>query len=232
MIREEFGVAYVKGHVSRLLAPCIGRPRHLSGGPASGMNKRSRTGRESAWPRVFKRVRTERRERVFVDQAGVYLLLTVVKTYAPCARTPVLRAKLTRDHLSVMARMTAPGRVCTLARQESFNGSHCVEFLVDLQRVAARRLMVIWEGSPKEMPGPSIDQRCPFFFLRVLRFRLESADCYPGFVVLLGKHAISQQMDEFHRRNPGEHPMLWDGGWPRSLRARLTHDAAGTGNGP
>ena len=83
-----------------------------------------------------------------MDEAGFYLLPSVVKTYAPRARTPVLRAKLTRDHLSVMAGMTPAARVYTLARQESLDGSHSVEFLAHLMRVAAERLLVIWDGSP------------------------------------------------------------------------------------
>ena len=83
-----------------------------------------------------------------MDEAGFYLLPSVVKTYAPRARTPVLRAKLTRDHLSVMGGMTPAGRIYTLARQESLSGSHSVEFLVHLMRVAAERLLVIWDGSP------------------------------------------------------------------------------------
>src|SRR5207302_5359758 len=58
------------------------------------------------------------------------------------------RAKQTRDHLSVMGGMTPAGRVYTLVRQEALNGSHSVEFLLHLQRVAGPRLLVVWDGSP------------------------------------------------------------------------------------
>ncbi len=47
---------------------------------------------------------------------------------APEVRTPVLRAKLTRDHLSVMGGMTPPGKIYTLARQESLNGLQVQSF--------------------------------------------------------------------------------------------------------
>jgi transposase len=104
--------------------------------------------RREAWPRLLVEARAERRTLVFVDEAGFYLLPSVVKTYAPRAHTPVLRVKLTRDHLSVMGGMTPAGRIYTLARQESLNGSHSIEFLVHLLRVAAERLLVIWDGSP------------------------------------------------------------------------------------
>jgi hypothetical protein len=86
--------------------------------------------------------------RVFVDEAGFDLLPGVVRTYAPEGLTPVLREKVTRDHLSVMGGMTPAGQLSTLARQESLNGWHRIEFLVHLLRVAGERLLVIWDGSP------------------------------------------------------------------------------------
>ena len=57
--------------------------------------------------------------------------------------TPVLRATLTRDHLSVMGGMTPVGKIYTLVRQESLNGLHSVEFLIHLLCMAGRRLLVI-----------------------------------------------------------------------------------------
>jgi transposase len=148
VIEEEFAVAYDKGHVSRLL-------RQLRWTPQMPIRRASRRDepaieqwRTRTWPRLLAEARDRRRTLVFVDEAGFYLLPSVVKTYAPRARTPVLRATLTRDHLSVMGGMTPAGRVYTLARQESLNGSHSVEFLVHLTRVASERLLVIWDGSP------------------------------------------------------------------------------------
>ena len=47
-----------------------------------------------------------------------------------------------------MGGMTPVGKVYTLARQESLNGLHCVEFLSHLLRVAGPRLLVVWDGSP------------------------------------------------------------------------------------
>src|SRR5581483_12345854 len=100
------------------------------------------------WPRLLGEAKDERRLLVFVDESGFYLLPSVVRTYAPRGRTPVLRVKLTRDHLSVMAGMTPGGGVYTLVRQESLDGSNAVEFLVHLMRVASERLLVVWDGSP------------------------------------------------------------------------------------
>jgi len=148
MIREEFRVAYNKGHVSRLL-------KHLHWTPQTPIRRAIQRDeaaiahwRQEVWPRLLQEAKTERRTVVFVDEAGFYLLPAVVKTYAPRAQTPILRARLSRDHLSVMGGLTPQGRVYTLVRQVSLNGSHCIEFLVHLLRVAAERLLIVWDGSP------------------------------------------------------------------------------------
>jgi hypothetical protein len=104
--------------------------------------------RSEVWPDLQRRARRERRLLVFEDESGFYLLPGVVRTYAPEGRTPVLREKQTRDHLSVMGDMTPAGKVYTLVRQESLNGIHSIEFLLHLGRVASNRLLVIWDGSP------------------------------------------------------------------------------------
>jgi transposase len=148
VIEEEFGVAYDKGHVSRLLKQLRWTPQTPVRRASQRDEAAIRSWRTDAWPRLLAEARGERRTLVFVDEAGFYLLPSVVRTYAPRAHTPVLRARLTRDHLSVMAGMTPAGRVYTLARQESLNGSHSVEFLLHLMRVAAERLLVVWDGSP------------------------------------------------------------------------------------
>jgi transposase len=148
VIEEEFGVAYHKGHVARLLKGLHWTPQS----PIRRAIQRDEAAIESrrrvVWPALLKRARRERRVPVFVDESGFYLLPGVVKTYAPEGRTPLLREKLTRDHLSVMAGMTPEGKLYTLARQESLDGWHSIEFLVHLGRVAGRRLLVIWDGSP------------------------------------------------------------------------------------
>jgi transposase len=148
VIEEEFGVRYHKVHVGRLLREL----RWTAQVPIRRASQRDegaiRRWREEVWPELRRRARRERRVPVFVDESGFYLLPGVVRTYAPEAQTPVLRHTQTRDHLSVMGGMTPDGKVYTLARQESLNGLHAVEFLAHLLRVAGGRLLVVWDGSP------------------------------------------------------------------------------------
>jgi transposase len=148
VIEEEFGVAYHKGHVSRLLRELHWTPQVPIRRALQRDEEAIRLWRQEVWPDLQRRARRERRVLVFEDESGFYLLPGLVRTYAPEAQTPVLREKQTRDHLSVMGGMTPAGKVYTLARQESLNGLHSVEFLVHLLRVAGERLLVIWDGSP------------------------------------------------------------------------------------
>ena len=104
--------------------------------------------RDRSWPELQRQARRKRRTLVFVDESGFYLLPGVVRTYAPQAQTPVIREKVTRDHLSVMGGMTPTGKIYTLVRRESLNGLHSIEFLLHLLNVAGKRVLVIWDGSP------------------------------------------------------------------------------------
>jgi transposase len=148
VIAEEFGVRYHKGHVSRLLKDLRWTPQVPITRAIQRDEEAIEHWRAEVWPGLRARARRERRALVFVDESGFYLLPGAVRTYAPEGLTPVLYEWQTRDHLSVMGGMTPEGKVYTLTRQESLNGLHTVEFLVHLRRVAGKRLLVIWDGSP------------------------------------------------------------------------------------
>src|SRR5215204_4219769 len=66
---------------------------------------------------VEKKARRERRTPVFIDESGFYPLPAVVRTYAPCGITPVLRPFVSRAHLSVMSGVTPQGQFYTLTRR-------------------------------------------------------------------------------------------------------------------
>src|SRR6266849_1737129 len=148
VIAEEFGVSYHKDHVSRLLRELHWTPQVPIKRAIQRDEGAIRQWRDEVWPELQRRAKRERRRLVFEDESGFYLLPGLVRTYAPEGQTPVIREKQTRDHLSVMGGMTPAGKVYTLARQESLNGMHSIEFLKHLLRVVGKRLLVIWDGSP------------------------------------------------------------------------------------
>lgn len=85
---------------------------------------------------------------MFVDEAGFYLLPFVARTYAPVGQTPVLRAPLAYDHLSVISGVTAAGQLVTRVQNEAFRGPAIVDFLRQLLRQVRGKLLVIWDGAP------------------------------------------------------------------------------------
>ena len=148
VIQEELGVRYHKDHVGRLLKELRWTPQVPIRRAIQRNDEAIKRWRDRSWPELQRQARRERRTLVFVDESGFYLLPGVVRTYAPQAQTPVIREKVTRDHLSVMGGMTPTGKIYTLVRRESLNGLHSIEFLLHLLNVAGKRVLVIWDGSP------------------------------------------------------------------------------------
>jgi transposase len=85
---------------------------------------------------------------VWVDESGFYLLPLAVRTWAPRGRTPLLRVKLTRDHLSAISGITLDGRLFLQVRVDSYDGTAVVGFLRVLLRKLPGKVLVIWDGSP------------------------------------------------------------------------------------
>lgn len=71
-----------------------------------------------------------------------------MRTYAPRGQTPVLRAPLTRDHLSLISGITEAGRLLVRMQDHAFNGADIVRFLRQWLRGLGSRLIVIWDGAP------------------------------------------------------------------------------------
>ena len=104
---------------------------------------------------------------MFCDQSGFYLLPMVVRTsYAPVAKTPILKENLTRDHLSAMSGITLEGKLYMIEQEKAFKGEDVVRFLKHLLRQIPGKLLVIWDGSPihhgravKDFLGSGASQR-------------------------------------------------------------------------
>ena len=58
---------------------------------------------------------------MFCDQSGFYVLPTVVRTYAPVGKTPILKEHLSRDHLSAMSGITLEGKLYMIEQEKAFS---------------------------------------------------------------------------------------------------------------
>ena len=98
--------------------------------------------------RAKKKAKEEKRTIVFVDECGFYLLPMAVRSYAPRGQTPILRVKLTRDHLSAIGGITAQGRLFMQMQEQAYTAEDVVRFLRLLLRKISGKLLVIWDGAP------------------------------------------------------------------------------------
>ena len=84
----------------------------------------------------------------FIDEAGLYPLPCVVRTYAPIGQTPIVRAWWTRDHLSAISAISPEGKLYFHCQDHPINSADVVTFLEHLLREVPGRLVLIWDGSP------------------------------------------------------------------------------------
>ncbi len=73
-----------------------------------------------------KKVQQEKRQIIFVDESGFYLLPMAVRTYAPVSQTPVLHVPLTRDHLSAIGALTPQRWLFMQVQDHSYKGEDVV----------------------------------------------------------------------------------------------------------
>lgn len=72
----------------------------------------------------------------------------LVHTYAPIGQTPLLRVRLTHDHLSAIGGITPEGRIFMQTQERTYRAEHVIKFLRLLLRKITGKLLVIWDGSP------------------------------------------------------------------------------------
>ena len=83
--------------------------------------------------RAKKKAREEGRTLLYIDESGFYLLPAVTKTYAPVGKTPLLRCKLSRDHLSVIGAITPAGRLLFQMQEKPSKSNGIIAFLEHLK---------------------------------------------------------------------------------------------------
>ena len=83
-----------------------------------------------------------------MDESAFYLLPGVVTTWAPTGETPVLRCKLTRDHLSVISAISPEGKLYLTMQETAFDSDGVVAFLKLLLKEIDGKLLIIWDGAP------------------------------------------------------------------------------------
>ena len=85
---------------------------------------------------------------VWIDEAGFYLVPSVVRTYAPCGHTPILRAPRSYDHVSAISAITPEGQLLMQMQETAYQGTDVVRFLTHVLRQIAGKVLIVWDGAP------------------------------------------------------------------------------------
>jgi transposase len=85
------------------------------------------------------------------------LLPACVRTYAPRGQTPILRVRLTRDHLAAISALTPDGRLYLQLHRHPLKSPDVVRFLKHLLAHLPGTLLVIWDGAPIHRGQPVKD---------------------------------------------------------------------------
>lgn len=147
VIESTFGVRYSRDHVGRLMRES-GWSRQQPIERATQRNTQAiEQWQQERWP-ALKKAEQEDTTIIWVDEAGFNLLPLAVRTWAPRGQTPILRVKLTRDHLSAISGITLDGRLFRQVRKTSYNADAVIGFLRVLLRKLSGKILLIWDGSP------------------------------------------------------------------------------------
>jgi transposase len=94
-----------------------------------------------------KKAESQGRTIVFADESGFSLRPNVVKTWSPSGTTPVLRAPLTREHLSVIGGLTLDGSLYVQVHRDTIKAEGAVAFVRHLLLHLPGRLLLLWDAS-------------------------------------------------------------------------------------
>ena len=101
------------------------------------------------WPYLKRYAHRTHRLILFIDETGLYLLPSIVNTWAPRGETPILQEMLSHEHLSVISAVSRHGDIYYYQQAQSFNSDAVIAFLDAVhQRMPEQKLLVIWDGAP------------------------------------------------------------------------------------
>jgi transposase len=147
VIEHEFGVRYHPDHVRRLLHRLHWTYQKLVVQADQRDDAAISDWLTRTWPAIVKKAQKEARTIVFVDESGFYMSPAIEKTWSPAQQTPVLRAHVSRDHLSVIGGMTLEGSLYIQIHKSSIGAHGAVQFVRHLLMHIPGRILLLWDSA-------------------------------------------------------------------------------------
>ena len=148
LILRKFGISYCISNVAVILKKIGWTCQKPVVRATQRDEEASKKWLQEKWPEIKKKADDEGRTIIFADESGFYLLPFVCRTYAPKGETPLLRSKLSHEHLSVASGISPAGRLYIQIQDKSFKGTDIVSFLRHLLAHVAGKILVVWDGCP------------------------------------------------------------------------------------
>ncbi len=147
VIEYEFDVQYHPDHVRRLLH----RLHWTYQKPIAEAEQRDDTAiaewLTQTWPAIVKRAQDEARTIIFSDESGFYMSPALEKTWAPAQQTPILKAHVSRAHLSVIGGMTIGGSLYIQVHKSSVGAHGAVQFVRHLLMHVPGPILLLWDSA-------------------------------------------------------------------------------------
>jgi transposase len=145
VIERMFGVRYHDRHVGRILHKIgwsVQKPARVAVQRDEG---KVQEWKEVGWPALKRRWLREGRTILFADEAAIYLLPALVRTWAPRGERPILREWWTRDHMSAISAISEGGAFYFQSQREAFDGEDVTAFLDYLLREISGPIGLVWD---------------------------------------------------------------------------------------
>ena len=110
------------------------------------------------------------------DESGFYLLPSVVRTYAPVGETPLLRSKLSHDHLSVRGAVSLEGKLYFQVHEHAISGEEVVAFREAPAAYSGQAARRLGQGDHRsKMIKQFLPRQQPLGYIWAIRLRPNSA---------------------------------------------------------
>ena len=145
VIKIEFGVRYHPSHVWKLLAR-LGfshqKPRKTA---VERDEKEVERWRKRVWPQYRRMTNGGKATIAFLDESGRSEIPTVVATWAPKGKTPVLKHAFRWESCSIISAITPGGRLHYKLYSGSIRSDRVVKFLKHMLRWTPGKLVLFWD---------------------------------------------------------------------------------------
>ena len=167
VIHKEFGVRYHPSHVWKLLQRLGFSHQKPERRAIERDDEEVERWRKKVWPQYRRRVGNRGTTMAFLDESGRSEIPTVVATWAPKGKPPVLKHLFRWENCSVISAITPGGKLHYRLYLGSIKSPHVVSFLHHLLGRVQGKTLLFLDG------GPIHRSRAVKEFLRKNRNRIE-----------------------------------------------------------